>query len=296
MGTDTGFTSGDSGNSNGSVESPVSQSPSTGMQQDTQQQQPADNPAWNPLLEAIPIPEFRDKAKPILRQWDDNYRQREAELNQLREQYEPYKSYVGVDPQAINYALGLLQQVQQNPVAVMEALQEHARQQGLLKDTPANQAPQDLSEDPNADPRFTELERRQQEIDQRTQEFEQWRQEQAYNASVSNYENEINEQVGEIRKQFGNAVDVQDLLQRMYMQLQRGEEFSAAAAFEEQRATYQRMYANLGQNGNGRHAPNVLTPGGQPAPNMPQKDPKDMNESERKAYFKQLLDAANAGG
>lgn len=285
---DGGF---DTGNSADSV-APASTDTTSAESPVTNQQ--ADNPAWNPVLEGMPEV-FANRARPHLRQWDDNYRQRESELRELREQYSPYEQYLTVDPEAIQYGLGLVGRLQQDPMAVYTALTEHVRQLGLLQDDPSVNGGQNpdavhLEDD---DPRYTELERRQKEIDDRQAAFEQQLQEQAYNKQVESYESEINAAVGKLKEQFGNAVDEGDLLQRMLVQVQRGEELSAQRAFEEQKSFFQRMYANVSQQ---RSAPNVLAPGGQPAANTPQKDPKDMNESERKAYFKLLLDAANAGG
>jgi hypothetical protein len=286
---DGGFDTGNSadsvaptGTDNSSAESPVSN-------------QQADNPAWNPVLEGMPEV-FANRARPHLRQWDDNYRQRESELRELREKYSPYEQYLTVDPEAIQYGLGLVGRLQQDPMAVYTALTEHVRQLGLLQNDPSangGQQKPDAVHLEDEDPRYTELERRQKEIDDRQAAFEQQLQEQAYNKQVESYESEINAAVGKLKEQFGNAVDEHDLLQRMLVQVQRGEELSAQRAFEEQKSFFQRMYANVSQQ---RSAPNVLAPGGQPAANTPQKDPKDMNESERKAYFKSLLDAANAGG
>lgn len=285
---DGGFDTGNSAEPVGSTSTDTSaESPVTNQQ--------ADNPAWNPVLEGMPEV-FANRARPHLRQWDDNYRQRETELRELKEKYSPYEPYLTVDPEAIQYGLGLVGRLQQDPLAVYNALNEHVRQLGLLKD---DQSANGNVPDPNAvnleeeDPRYAELARRQKEIDDRQQAFEQQLQEQAYNKQVETYESEINTAVGQLKQQFGNAVDEHDLLQRMLVQVQRGEELSAQRAFEDQKAFFQRMYANVSQQ---RSAPNVLAPGGQPAANTPQKDPKDMNESERKAYFKQLLDAHNAAG
>lgn len=266
--------------------------PSAGSPVNQSQPVGGDNPAWQPFLNDLPD-FFHEKAKGHFRKWDDNYRAKEAELKSLQEQYEPYKPYVGVDPGAIQYGLGLLNQIQNNPMAVYNALLEHVKQQGLLQDdTLDNSQDQSLE---NTDPRYAEIERRQKEIDDRQAAFEQTLQEQAYNQQVAGFEEQINKDVQAIVQKYGaQAVDPMDLLQRMLVQTYQGGNFDAEKAYEEQRATFQRMYANV--NGNRRPAPNVLAPGGQPPPNGVQKSPKDMNEQERAAYFKQLLDAHNAGG
>lgn len=278
----------DSGN--GGISTDSGQSVDASSLAATQQQTQADNPAWAPFLQDVPNM-FHDKIRGHLRGYDDNYRKLETQYREAQERYKPYERYLSVDPGAIHYSLGLLQQIQQNPQAVYEALAEHLKQQGININGQAN--PQDDPVDISVDPKFAELDRRQREIDERQAAFDEFIAKQEEERLTAQYEQDINAQIQQIQKQFGNAVDVQDLLDRMLMQVHRGEELNAARAFEDQKTSFQRMYGNMQ---NTRQAPNVLSPNGTIAPSGSQKKPEDMNESERKAYFKQLLDAANAGG
>lgn len=258
---------------------------------ETSQEQPL-NPAWEPVLKDLPE-YFHPKAKEHFRSWDDNYRKLESEHKSLSEKYKPYEPYLGVDPQALQYGLGMLQRVQSDPLALYNALQAHVRQLGLLQDQQQNSPDSQEPEDLGADPRLQEFEKRQQLLDERQQQIDSYIHQQVYNQQVSGYERDIDSQVKGIVSKYGDkSVDVPDLLQRMYVQTQREGNFDAEAAYQEQLETFKRLYASQSQ---GRPAPNVLPTNGTIAPSS-EVQPEDMNEDQRKAYFKHLLDLANAGG
>jgi hypothetical protein len=238
------------------------------------------------------LPEyFHPKAKEHFSKWDENYNKLQSEHKSLTEKYAPYEPYLGVQPEAIQYALGLLNQVNTDPMKVYNALLEHVKSQGLLKD-PAGQ-PDPLTENLEEDPRYSDLDKRTQALDQRTQQFEEYLQQQAYNQQVATYEQEVDAQVQAVVSKYGAAVDTEDLMQRIFVQVQQGKPFDAEAAFNEQKAVFQRLYQKQGQTQ--RPAPNVIPTTGTPAPSGEVK-PEEMNEDQRKAYFKHLLDLANAGG
>jgi hypothetical protein len=240
------------------------------------------------------LPEyFHPKAKEHFKTWDEGYNKLQSERDSLQQKYEPYEPYVGVQPEAINYALGVLDQINKDPMKVYQALTEHVRQLGLLKDeqTPAG-APE--TENLSEDPRYSDLDRRTQALDQRTQQFEQYLEQQAYDKQVSTYEQQIDQQVQAVIAKYGAAtVDTEDLMQRIFVQVNQGKPFDAEAAFNEQKAVFQRMYSKQGQTA--RPAPNVIPTTGTPAPSG-EVQPEEMTEDQRKAYFKHLLDLANAGG
>lgn len=276
------------GTPEGVTDSPSPDSTSTGQSQE------ALNPSWDPVLKELPEI-FHDKMKGHFKSWDDNYRGLETSKRELEEKYEPYKSYLGVDPQAIQYGLTMLQRAQQNPLELYNNLRAYVEQQGLLK--PEQQTPTPEGESLDEDPRFTEFERRQQDLDQRQQQIDEYIQEQAYNQEVAGYETDVDTQVQAVIAKYGDkSVNVDDLLMRMYVQAQQNNgNFDAEAAYQEQLGIFKALYA--GQNGTTRPAPNVLAPGGTTASSTEVK-PEDMNEEQRAAYFKNLLDFANsnAGG
>jgi hypothetical protein len=115
--------------------------------------------------------------------------------------------------------------------------------------------------------------------------MDEWVQTQQYQQSVSNYETQIDSQIQGLVGQYGRAVDVDDVLSRMYTQFAQGKPLDANAAFEEQKAVFQRIYAAQHQSPN---APQVLPPGGQVAPTT-EKPISQMNESERQAHLVKML-------
>jgi hypothetical protein len=267
---------------------------------DTSSQQPAGqqstqqetvNPAWEPLLNELPE-YFHPKAKSHFKTWDENYNKLQTEHKGLQERYAPYEPYVGVQPEAIQYALGVLDQINKDPMKVYEALTKHVTEMGLLQ-SGQQQSPQDEQMDLGQDPQYSELDRRTNELDQRQQQFDAYLEQQAYNQQVQTFEGQIDQQVQAVTAKYGAAVDTQDLLQRIFVQVQQGKPFDAEAAFQEQKETFQRLYSRQGQTA--RQAPNVIPTTGTPAPSGEVK-PEDMNEDQRKAYFKHLLDIANSGG
>lgn len=269
----------------GTTDSGTSTSPDT----TTAPEQSTTNPAWDPFLAELPE-YFHPKAKEHFKTWDEGYNKLQSERDSLQKKYEPYEPYVGVQPEAINYALGLLNQINSDPMKVYQALLEHVKSQGLLKD---ETTPDPNTENLEEDPRYSDLDKRTQALDQRTQQFEEYLQQQAYNQQVSTYEAEVDKQVQAVIDKYGAAVDTEDLMQRIYVQVQQGKPFDAEAAFNEQKTVFQRLYAKQGQTL--RPAPTVIPTTGTPAPSGEVK-PEEMNEDQRKAYFKHLLDLANAGG
>lgn len=90
------------------------------------------NPAWNEFYDAIPE-NFREEVQPhinpVLEKWDRNVQNR-------FETYKPYEKYVNekVDPQVIDYAMGLLNTLNEDDGAmqVWQQLGSYLEQQGLL--------------------------------------------------------------------------------------------------------------------------------------------------------------------
>ncbi len=81
------------------------------------------NPAWSEFLEAVPQ-EFHEKVTPILKKWDEGVQNR---FQQVHSEYEPWKPIIGtgVEPGTAQFALQMLNAVQENPEMVWRALGEH---------------------------------------------------------------------------------------------------------------------------------------------------------------------------
>lgn len=82
------------------------------------------NPAWNDLLSVVPEM-LHSQVTPHLEKWDKNY---QDGINKVHSQYEPYKPYLegNIAPDQINYALQLMNAIEERPADVISALQEYA--------------------------------------------------------------------------------------------------------------------------------------------------------------------------
>jgi hypothetical protein len=81
------------------------------------------NPAWNEILGVLPD-SLHSVVKPALEKWDNNYR---TGLSKVQSQYEPYKEILdtGIEPQNLQYALALLDKIENDPRSIYDALAEH---------------------------------------------------------------------------------------------------------------------------------------------------------------------------
>lgn len=266
------------------TQSQSSQEPiSGGQQQDTI------NPAWEPVLKDLPE-FFHTKAKQHFKQWDDNYNKLNTQYQELQGKYRPFEQYSSVDPRHLGYAMNVLQAINSDPMRVHQLLTEQLRKAGMLQDEQSTQPDNQEEQYPDE---YRQLDERTRQLDERQRQFDDYIQQQQYDKQVQSFERDIDKQVQAVVQKYGDAVDVEDLLQRMFVQSQRGQNFNAEAAFNEQKAVFQRLYGRQSQNP--RPAPKIIPTTGTPAPSG-EKRPEEMNEDERKAYFKQLLDIANTGG
>jgi ribosomal protein S13 len=118
------------------------------------------NPAWNDLLGVVPS-QLHSQVTPHLQKWDQNYQQ---SIDKVHSQYEPWKGIIdqGVNPEDVEFSLGLLNAISSNPQEVLNALQEwvaaengeefQPEQQGQF-----NQNPQSPEYDITQHPAYQEL-------------------------------------------------------------------------------------------------------------------------------------------
>ncbi|HEY9658391.1 MAG TPA: hypothetical protein V6C65_08060, partial [Allocoleopsis sp.] len=107
------------------------------------------NPAWNEVIGVIP-PQLHSQIIPHFQKWDQNF---QTKINEVHSQYEPWKQFIdnGVEPSDVDYALGLLNALSENPQEVIKALNEWAgtgnptEQQGQFNQT---QQPGQENDDP----------------------------------------------------------------------------------------------------------------------------------------------------
>src|SRR5213592_3195837 len=71
------------------------------------------NPAWTDLLNELPQ-ELHSKVTPVLQTWDKGVQDR---FNKVHSEYEPWKTITksGVDPETAQFALNLLNSVNNQP-------------------------------------------------------------------------------------------------------------------------------------------------------------------------------------
>jgi len=90
-----------------------------GQQQGTNQ---GINPNWNEYLQEIPQ-ELHEKVIPAFQKWDAGVQNM---VQKVHSEYEPWKQFIGAtDPQTANWALQVLQAVENDPRTVYDALGEY---------------------------------------------------------------------------------------------------------------------------------------------------------------------------
>lgn len=124
------------------------------------QQDGGGNPNWQEFLEPLPA-EYHDKVRPVLEKWDKGVQDRFSTVHQ---QYEPWKQFIdaGVDPDTTQFALNLLNSINENPQQVWQAIGEYYKLDSPAGST-SGQGQQEppVEEDPY-NSRFSELERQNQ--------------------------------------------------------------------------------------------------------------------------------------
>jgi hypothetical protein len=161
------------------------------------------------LLGVLPS-SLHSQVKPVLEKWDKGVQQR---FEQVQSQYSPYKSFAEqqVSPNDIEVALGIAQQINDDPAKFFETYQEYLRGQGVqVGQGQQQQQPSepefDLGEysqpDLSQDPRFQQLEQQQAAIAQwATSQYEQQIQAQA-DAQLDNDLKALHEKHGDFDESY----------------------------------------------------------------------------------------------
>lgn len=115
------------------------------------------NPSWQEYLNEVPQ-EFHEKIIPAFQKWDQGVQKR---FDQVHQTYEPWKPIVdaGIDPETAQFALQLLNSVNEDPKTVWEAIGNYHNFLG--SGAGQGQLEPETEEDPYAG-RFSELERQNQ--------------------------------------------------------------------------------------------------------------------------------------
>lgn len=90
--------------------------------------QPGINPAWNEALEGIPE-QFHEKLTSVYRKWDSNVDKRFNEVHSKYGAWDPIINQIG-DPQQVQWAMNMLNALEQNPREVYDRIGEYFRFNG----------------------------------------------------------------------------------------------------------------------------------------------------------------------
>jgi hypothetical protein len=116
------------------------------------------NPSWQEYLNEVPQ-EFHEKIIPAFQKWDTGVQKR---FDQVHQTYEPWKPIVdaGIDAETAQFALQLLNSINEDPKTVWEAIGNYHNFMGSAGGQ-GQVEPQQTEEDPYSG-RFSELERQNQ--------------------------------------------------------------------------------------------------------------------------------------
>jgi len=130
-----------------------------GGQQGTGGDSPGINPSWNEYLANVPQ-EHHQYVVPAFKAWDESVTKRFETVHQEYEPWKPLKE-AGVDADTASFAVRLLNQINDNPQQVWEAIGQYYNLNG--SPTGQGQEPQEGQLEPDPyDNRFSELERQNQ--------------------------------------------------------------------------------------------------------------------------------------
>lgn len=227
------------------------------------------NPAWTEVLQDIPQ-EFHPKLTPHLEKWDKGVQEK---LNQVHSEYEPWKQFIknGVEPDTANFALNLLNTLNDNPQMVYQAIGDYYNL-GAPNPTEQGLSESKEEEDPY-NSRIANLERQNQIM---AQTLIARREQELQLAANARAEAELDAEIKGLQKKYGEF-DEEYVLSMMDRGKSGEQAVQAYMAWREKQL--------------GPHMPKPLfmgSGGGFPNQNA---DPRKMNEAQRKDMVIQLLQA-----
>lgn len=250
-----------------------------------QEQQNSGNPAWAEFLDKLPT-SLHSQVTPVLHKWDQGVQQR---FQAIHDEYAPYKQYKeqNVDPETINYALGLVNALNEDPRRVWESMGEYYQltpqeqqqvQQQIQQESP-NGEPNvwDADTEEYVDPRVSQLE---QGVKQLAQVIYTQQQEAANKAESDKLATELDS----LRSKHGDY-DENFVL---------GQMLNGVSA-EDAVKNYQTLTEKIRSEANQPPAPKVMGGGGGALPNE-SVNPAKMSEAQRRQLAAQMLrNAAERG-
>lgn len=226
------------------------------------------NPAWNDALSVIP-PELHSQVTPYFQKWDQNY---QNGIQKVHSQYEPFKPYVeqGLDAEQINYALSVMQAIENNPQEVLTALQTYM---GLDEEQGQEDQPADFDDETPEYLKDPEITRMREMVDTMAELLVQQRQQEVEAQEDTRLETELaqaKETHGEYNEEWVIRAMIAD------------ENLTVDEAVKQFKALETSILQRQRQPG-----PKVLGAGGS-VPNSTL-DPKKLNPQEKRALMVQML-------
>jgi hypothetical protein len=244
------------------------------------------NPAWNEVLGLIPE-DLRPQVTPHLQQWDQNY-------DKVQSTYAPYKPFVDnqIPAENLQFAMGVMQQIEQDPLSVIESLKQYAQQSGLLKDEeqPSTGTPNDqgqVDEDElSQNPRFQQMQQELQEMRTFVESFGQKYLSEQQQAEQQAEDEELSQQLDALKEEHGDF-DVDWVLNRALQAVNAGGNADDLTPFVEQYKQYEQGIVSKYQ----KPAPKLLPSGGT-APDS-QIDMRTLTPEQRTKLITERIMAAN---
>lgn len=252
-----------------------------GGQQDNSQGQEGTgiNPAWNELLSSVPE-DLHSQVTPHLQNWDKGVQER---FNKVHEEYAGYKPFIesGITPGDLQFGLGLVEAIQNEPEKVMKALQDWMEvegnpagggdSQGQINNQPQGQE----NGQPQTPAEYQRLEAQMNQMAQYLLNQQQQTQEQAEQAKISN-------EIDAAKKKYPDLDEQYVISQMLYREL------SAEDAAKEWQ---EKIEGRLAQTKRAP-VPPILGAGGTFPDSQGRLDPTKLNSKDTKSAVAQALIAA----
>lgn len=241
------------------------------------------NPAWSDLMGVIPE-DLHEQVTPHLQKWDQNF-------DKVQSQYAPYKQFVDAKVSADNiaYALNVMQEIENDPQKIYEALGKYMQENGLLPEAEQNAQGQEQNSDQGQvgedglpdisnHPKFQELEKLVQTYGQAFIEQQQRAQEEAEDAELQDQIDTLTEELGEF--------DVKWVLHAALDAAESGEDVNDLRPFVDQYRQYEQGIIEKSR----KPAPTMMPAGGQQPKS--EIDFKSMSDGDRRKFIVDRLNLA----
>ena len=237
------------------------------------------NPAWQEFLDVLPT-QLHSQVTPVLEKWDRGVQERFEKLHEENEPYKAYQNYIDneVDPETIDYALGIMQALNEDPRKMYDAMGEYynftqAEKQQIAKEL-GEDNDDDFMGDPEDDPRISRLEQGVEVMAQALLTREQQEQARQEDAALESAMTKLHDKHGEFDDSYV-----------LMFALQNDADLDTAVE------AYRTFEQSIAQKTQAPQAPSVLgAGGGAVATNRP--DPAKLSPAEKKDLAVQMLKAA----